>query len=233
LTLQNNIMKKILITVFTAILFAANAFAQSEIKEGHVTYTITISGNEQAAQMMNGAKMSITVKDSLTRTDMDLGMWQTKTIMNNVTKKGTMLMDVMGNKYAIALTADDIKEQEKNVPNYDVKYIDSTKIIVGHTCKKAIVTIKAKGGDKTFTIWYDPTIKAPGDIKNMYDKINGLPLEFTMEQGAGGQSLDMVFVCTVLDNKPVDASTFTIPDGYTAMSMDQFKNAMSGMGGGH
>ncbi len=225
--IQNNSMKKILLTIITATLFAVNAFAQDEFKEGHITYSITVTGNDQAAQMMNGSTMSLTVKDSMSRVDMNMSMMNTIAIMNNKSQKGTMLMNMMGNKYAISLSPQDIKDQEKNVPDYDVKYIDSTKVIAGHICKKAIIIIKQKGGDKTFTVWYDPAMKISVNNKNMYNKVNGLPLEYTMEQGP----IDMEFTCTSIDGNPVDVSVFTIPDGYQTMTMDQFKQSMGGMGG--
>jgi GLPGLI family protein len=216
-------MKNILLTLVIAT-FAIPVFAQTNW-QGHVNYTISVSGNDQAAQMMSGSTSSISVKDSMVRTDNNLGMFQTKTIINSIAKKGNLLVDVMGNKYIISLSSDDIKEINEKGPDYDVKYDDSTKLIAGQVCKKAIVTMKK---DKSqFTAWYVPDIKIPIYSKYMYSKIDGLPLVYEIEAGP----IVMHYTCTSIDNKPVDASDFTIPDGYTPMSMDQFKSAMGGMSG--
>jgi len=202
------------------------AFAQNAFKQGHIDYTIAIIGNEQAAQMMNGDTTKFTVKDSMIKTDMDLGMFKTTFITDANSKKATMLMDMMGNKYAVALSADDLKQQAASKPDYDVQYVDSTKVIAGHTCKKAIVSLKdKKSGAKSFTVWYDPTFVMPGGDQNVYAKIKGIPLQYGMSQ----KGIDMELTCVLIDNKPVDASVFTIPDGYTSMSMADFKAAMGGM----
>lgn len=227
-------MKKIVAIILITTLFALRTFAQNDmtIKQGHVNYTITVSGNPQAAQMMNGSKMSFTIKDSMFRMDMNMSMMQTIVIEDSKSQTGTLLMDMMGNKYAIAMSQQDIKDEQKKMPDYDVKYVDSTKLILGHICKKAVVTVKTKDGNKSFTVWYDPTMKMPESNKNTYSKINGLPMEYTIEQSGHGQSIDMVFECTGVDNNAVDPSVFKVPDGYQSMTMDQFKQAMSGMGGG-
>jgi len=201
-------MKKIVLTTVLLLTIAVTAFAQNTFKEGHINFTISVTGNDQMAQMMNG----------------DMSIMQTKTIMNISLKKGTMLMDMMGNKYAIALSADDIKDQEtKANSDYDVKYVDSTKVIAGHVCSKAIVTLKKD--KKELTVWYAPDIPALVGNKDMYSKIKGMPLEYEFEQGP----VELKFTCTLLDTKSVDPSIFTIPDGYTSMSMADFKAAMGGM----
>ena len=223
-------MKNLFIAI-AILLFATNSFAQTVMHEGHINYTISITGNEQVAQQMNGSTMDLSIKDSMSRVDMNMSIMQTNVITNNVAKKGTLLMNMMGNKYAISMSPQDIKDEEAQAPDYDVKYIDSTKVIAGHVCKKAIVSIKSKKDVKPFTVWYAPDITIPVNNKNMYSKINGLPLEYSMEQGAGGQTINMEFQCTLIDNKPVDPSIFTIPDGYQTMTMDQFKSAMGGLGG--
>ena len=217
-------MKKIVLTTVLLLTIAVTAFAQNTFKEGHINFTISVTGNDQMAQMMNGSTMSISIKDSLSRTDVDMSIMQTKTIMNISLKKGTMLMDMMGNKYAIALSADDIKDQEtKANSDYDVKYVDSTKVIAGHVCSKAIVTLKKD--KKELTVWYAPDIPALVCNKDMYSKIKGMSLEYEFEQGP----VELKFTCTLLDTKSVDPSIFTIPDGYTSMSMADFKAAMGGM----
>jgi GLPGLI family protein len=219
-------MKNILMSLVMATI-AMSVTAQNNW-QGHINYIISVLGNEQLAQMMNGNSMNISVKDSMSKIEMNMSMMQTNTIVNNITDKGTMFIDMMGNKYSITPSPDDIKKQAGLAASgYDVTYIDSTKVIAGHVCKKAIVTMK--NDKKLLPVWYAPDIKVkiPMLDQYMYSKVDGLSLEWEIEAGP----IDMEFTCTLLDNKPVDSSIFTIPNGYTPMSYDQFKAAMTGMGG--
>jgi len=118
-------MLKRILTYLTALLLLCSAsvvYAQTASKndstqnkqaftEGKIVYKIDVlSDNDQVKQMFENSTMTMFVKGTQTCGQMNMGPMTMSVIGDNNTKKGVMLMDMMGMKKAITMSEDDYKE---------------------------------------------------------------------------------------------------------------------------
>ena len=205
-------MKKILLAA-TIILSAKLSFAQ--IKEGTITYNVTMEGlpPEQAA-MMDGTEQKTTFKDSKSRIEFSNAFISTITVYDGA--KTTTLMDQMGQKTYFEMTSDEMKKRGEKGPKSEIEYKDETKKIAGYDCKKAIIKSKdEKGEESVMNVWYTESLpnlsqnagRSSGGMKDL----KGAPLEFDAKQGP----FFMKFSATEVSTKPVDESSFKVStEGY-------------------
>jgi len=234
-------MKKILFAVTLILLTVTTVSAQKKSKkdkkekafEGTVTYGLNFDGSNlppDAMTMLNGAEAVSYIKGDKRRTELNMAIQSTTSIMDAKAKTVVTLMDIMGQKYLIRSTADDIKKEEADMPEQTIKYTDETKDIAGYTCKKAEVTVKSKDGkEETVNVYYTTEIPT-SDLKTIYKGLNGFPMEYTVNQGP----VKMTFTAKSVSKDPVPDNKFDIPtDGsYKEVTMDEFRKSMMQMGAG-
>ena len=123
-----------------------------------------------------------------------------------------MMMDVMGRKLAVKHTEEDVKKYNgKSKGDYTVEKTGKTMEIAGYTCKHAVV--KSKDGD--FDLYYCPDLFVKdNEWNNNFDGIDGLPLQYSMEQ----QDMKMNLTAKKVTIGSVDDSKFIVPEGYEEMS---------------
>ena len=220
-------MKKIVVMATLAFLSVTNLSAQKKAAfEGTVTYSISFEGSglpPEALTMLNGAEAVSYIKGDKRRTDMNMAIQSTSSLIDEKTKEVVTLMDVMGQKYLIRLKPEDLKKEQAQDPDLSIKYVDGTKDIAGYSCKKAEITIKGKDGkEETVTIYYTEEIPT-SDIKSVYKGLKGYPMEYQITQSG----IKMTFTAKSVSKDPVPDSKFEIPkDGYKEMTMEEFQKAM-------
>lgn len=198
-----------------------------KISEGKISYTIDLAGSEMGMlekQLLQMAKLSISFKDAMMKTEFDLGMMATTIVVDGNQKSGLMLVSAMGNKTAAKMSAGDLQKQEQAKGTYTVEYSDETKEIAGYKCKKA--TLKMENG-ANLTLYYSEDIQpAKMNTDFTYSEIKGFPLEMQMDMN--GMKFNMV--ATKVDGTPLPADYFSmaIPEGYTETDMAGFGGAMGG-----
>ncbi|MDF2438006.1 MAG: hypothetical protein K0Q95_2382 [Bacteroidota bacterium] len=224
-------MKKLF---FTAVLVACStvySFAQKAVPfEGTVTYGISFEGSglpPEALTMLNGAESVTYIKGDKRRTDLNMAIQSTTSLMDTKSKQIITLMDIMGQKYMIKMNEADIKKEEAKAPETSIKYIDEKKMIAGYNCKKAEVTVKSKEGkEDVMNVYYTEEIPT-SDLKAAYKGLKGFPMEFAMNQGG----LKMTFTTKSVSKDPVPDSKFDVPtDGYKETTMEDFQKSMQQMG---
>ena len=210
----------VIIISFTAVVTQA----QTKFTEGKIVYTITMTDNdmdEQTASMMP-KEMTMSTKGDMSRIDMVTGMGNFVTLYDGKAKVATILMDMMGNKTAMKLTEEDMKQkQEKHKST--VKYLNDTKVICGYNCKKAEVTIEGQK-DKAI-VWYtkEITAKNPNSMNGGLSDIEGFPLEYNIDQ----RGMGMKMTAKSVTPGTIDDAIFKIPEGYKELTPEQMK-AMKG-----
>lgn len=177
---------------------------------------------ESMKSMFEGSKLEILANDKFCRANLTLGSFTTNsTIIDASTHEAVLLMTSMAGNIAMKLKADDLKKESAEQNNVSVTLIDSVKKIAGYDCKKAILTTD---DSMQFDMWYTTDLNI-GDLSGTplkYDKIPGVPLEFSMHKGP----MNMKCTATAIDlNTTVDSTTFdmTIPEGYKLMNLDDLK----------
>lgn len=202
--------------------FVLGSFTPAKDFTGVVVYNITYDMEDMDPQMASflPKTMKLTVKSPMSRSEVIMGMGSTISIFNSETRTGLTLMDMMGQKIAIKVTEDDVKEEMDKGGEVEVIETDETKEILGYTCKKSI--IKGEGlGDGLIVYFTDELSTGLENSDNPFFKdIKGLMLEFSMNQN----EMNMHFTAVNVDKKKVDDSEFDVPEGYEELTKEEMQS---------
>lgn len=199
-------------------------WAQSTTKDtysGKIIFDITYQDAKLDKKNMDNMPTESIVyfKDNLMKMEMSLPMGKTTFISDHATGKGTMLMDMMGNKFSVKMDKSDLEKEKKSKENTKVTFPGETKLIAGYNCKKAIVTFHTPEGDKTMDTWFTNELKIKNSFSSQIEGIDGFLMEFYTTQN--GMSMKMK--ARSLEFTSIDNSEFVIPEGYTPFDMDALK----------
>lgn len=200
--------------------------ADAQIKEGSVTYSVSIETDMQLppeyAAMMQGIESTTYFKDKKSRTDVMSAM-SNQIILNDGKGNTTVFIDAMGQKFYTKTSAKDQKNDKE--PASKITYLNEKKTIAGYECKKAEIETTAPGDSvatKT-TVWYTDKIMLPAGSEGKQKFMTGLkgfPMEFEMKSPMGKTKFSATKVSTaaVPDSK-FDVST----EGYVEKTADELK----------
>ena len=161
------------------------------------------------------------------RTEISMGMGTTIVVFNGETKSGFTLMDIMGQKYAMEMTAEELEKDIEKAPDMDVEVTGETKEIAGYNCKKAIVKSNESGAEDMEMVVYFTDELGSGmlNYNNPFFKdVQGVMMEYTMQEN----DMNMTFTAISVTKKKVGDEEFVIPEGYNKMSMSDFENMFGG-----
>ena len=231
-------MKQKLLVILCLIFFFFYMFSQKSISQGMVVMEITeiSSPDPQTASMMEMMKGSQTeinfnTQSHASKMSMMGGMVEVKTYVSNETKVFDMLMDMMGQKYWIQSTLDDLAkdEQAQKAANAKVEYNkDQKKKIMGYDCY-AMTVIMPDNAEMKVTGYVTEEIKTDANIIQGLQavKFAGFPIEYTVETPMMKLTMSAVDIKDKVDTTKLTPQT----SGYTKMTMEEFKQKMGGMGG--
>ena len=226
-------MKKFSVTfiviLISAIVFNLNAVAGGDEFSGVIVYNITYPEGDMDPQMaaMMPKTMKMKVKGAKSRTEISMGMGNTIAIFDGETKTGVTLMDIMGQKFAMKISSDEIEKELEDQPDIDINVTSETKEIAGYSCKKAIVKVK-DGKDETEMVVYFTEELGTGGINYnnnpVFKDIDGVMLEYSIDE----KDINMTFTAISVDKKKISDSEFEIPEGYKEISASELKNMFGG-----
>jgi GLPGLI family protein len=136
-----------------------------------------------------------------------------KTITISTDKEIIMLIDVMGNKSAVRK---DVSEETK--PS-KVEITSEKKNIAGYNCQKAIIS---NGADDKIIMWVTKSITGGGNWGGTFDKIEGAPMEFSMNNGGINFKMSAISV----KEEKINDNLFVIPEGYKEMTEKEIKETL-------
>ncbi len=194
-----------------------------------ITYKISYPDSKfTESQMAMFPKIfTVTVKGQKSLTELSTGMGNQREIIDYVEKTKVSLLDMMGQKYAIRQTLQEIEKENASSPKPTVKLTSETKMIAGYTCKKAIVTAVDNGTTYTYEIYYTNELGS-GSMNfdsPLYKDIDGVLMEFSMNT----KQLTMKFTVTNVEKKSVASSLFEIPPDYKMTTQEELKSKFGGM----
>ncbi|MCD4729092.1 MAG: DUF4412 domain-containing protein [Bacteroidales bacterium] len=227
---MKKILNTILFLVICLVIYSGQAKAGGEDFYGIIVYNISYGESEMEPQMMAmmPKTMKMKIKGEKSRTEISMGMGSTIVVFNGEDKTGFILMDIMGQKYAMSMTADELEEEIEDGADVDIEVTDETKEIAGYNCKKAIVKLKDKGADdgaKLIVYFTDELGSGMLNYNNsMFKDIEGVMLEYSMKEN----DMDMTFTAISVTKKKVSDDEFVIPEGYNIMTMSEFENMFGG-----
>lgn len=216
-------MKKLSLSFLLAFAILSFTHVSAQLDQCQIKYDIDVSGADMepmAKAMMQNAKMELAFKGTSSRMEMSMGMMgNTTVITNDKAKKGLMLMNMMGMKFATPMEESDMEKSKDATSDIKYEITGKTKEIVGYKCKQAIGT-DSEGN--TLEIWFSSKI-APRSFGGQFEfaDIDGFPLEMeTMNDG-----VKMKMIAKSIKTKDLSDSDFSldIPDGYTVKSMEELQ----------
>jgi hypothetical protein len=212
----------ILFLFISVCLFAGKTF------DGVITYKISYPDSKLTEAQLNMVPkmMTVSIKGSKARTEMNVGGGLVVEILDYMAKTKIALINMMGQKFAIKQTKQEIEKENAEQPKGTVNVTDETKDIAGYKCKKAIVTTDDDGVKTTFEVWFTEELggKDANFDNPVYKDVNGVMLEFTMKT----PQATMKFSATSVEKKSVSAKDFEIPSDYTLTTQEELKSKFSG-----
>jgi hypothetical protein len=225
-------MKKVIFAcsfVLFAFLFSSFHVMSGKPFEGVITYKISYPDNKNSeSQMAMFPKMlTISVKGTKARTDMQVSNMNQITIIDFTDKTKIALLNMMGQKFAIKQSASEIEKEMEKEAKPTVELLAETKVIAGYTCKKAVITLNEDGVKSTFEVFYSPELgsKMANFDNPMYRDIDGALLEFTSK--APDKTI-MKFTATSVEKKSLAAKDFEIPSDYPLTTLDELRSKFGG-----
>jgi hypothetical protein len=224
-------MKKIILKISsTFILFFLLSAALMAAKpfDGVITYKISYPDSKMTEEQLNMVPkmMTVSVKGSKARTEMNVGGGLIVEILDYMAKSKIALINMMGQKYAIKQTKAEIDKENADQPKGTVNVTGETKNICGYNCKKAIVTSDDDGVKTNFEVWFTEELggKDANFDNPLYKDINGVMLEFTLKT----PQATMKFTATSVEKKSVSAKDFEIPADYTLTTQEELRSKFGG-----
>jgi hypothetical protein len=224
-------MKKIIMKsslTFVLLFLVSAALVAGKPFDGVITYKISYPDSKYSEAQMNmfPKVMTVSVKGSKARTEMNVGGGTTVEILDYVAKTKVALINMMGQKFAIKQTREEIEKENADAPKGSINVTNETKNIAGYNCKKAIVTTDEDGVKTTFEVWFTEEIgsKDANFDNPLYKDINGVLLEFSLKT----PQIAMKFSATSVEKKTVPAKDFEIPADYTLTTQEELKSKFGG-----
>ncbi len=197
--------------------------------EGIITFKISYPDTRfTESQMAMFPKIfTITIKGGKARTDLQMSMGNQSVIIDYTNKSRVSLINMMGQKYAIKETTQEIETELAEQPKPTVEYTAETKTIAGYTCKKAIVIVEEDGQKTSYEVFFTEELESQNVNFDdpLYRDIKGVMLEFSMK---AQQEFNMKFTATAVEKKSIPAKEFEIPADYILTTKEELKSKFGG-----
>lgn len=224
-------MKKNLLTALMIVFVFSLLTLNTDAKEfkGVITYKVSYPGAELNPQMkaMLPKVMTYIISGNMARTEIELGgMGKQIEIINGNDHTTIQLFDMMGQKFYIKKSREEIEAEIEKDEKAEVQLVDETKEIAGYECKKAIITVEVDGKKNSFNIYYSPELgsKDLNFDNNLFNQIDGVLMEFEFLEGNMSMKMEAISV----KKKKIKSSAFEIPEGFKETSEDELRNNFGG-----
>lgn len=215
---------KFLLLIALAFTFAIGANAQ-KLKEGKIVYKIAyekLPAELESSKSMLPNEAIVVFNDKFSKTTTKSMAGDQIVLHDKKNEIMWALIDLMGNKVAIADTISDEKSEME--PEFEVKFVKGEKKeIAGYACKKAEITMKLQDQTMEMEAWYTGDLQVPNEM-NIDDFQEGALLEYTTNTNG----MLVRKTATSVNKEKVDAKEFELPEGYKKMTKDEFAKMMGG-----
>jgi len=215
-----------LVSIVAAIFYCAGflpetANGQKVYQEGKVVYKIEAAKGVSDPAKLNWigkTSYTLTIKGSLTRTEMKTDAGATITIHDGKLKTGAMINDYGNQKILIRMTEADLKDRDKHYEGMQVEFRDEKRTIAGYECQLALVKLK---NGTTYRVYYAPALQFQNQhYDSPFHELPGFPLEYEAEMGKDIYR----FVAQEVDFSSIPSALFDLPKtGYKEMSYSEVK----------
>lgn len=222
--------KFFILSLALSMIFNVSVFgAKKKAFTGKITYQISADAPDfpEHARAMLPKTMVMYIGENKTKTELFTQMGNQSSIedLNAKTKVG--LLDMMGQKFAISESYEDILKEKEGLPDLVMEYTDETKEIAGYMCKK-VVAKKADDGSVFATTWITEDMMVNENINfsnPIFEGLKGMMLQFDLEAGSG---LMLTFTAIEVEQKKIKDSEFEIPEGYKQVTKEELQSTFGG-----
>lgn len=202
------------------------AEAQKILSEGTIVYDITVqtgSKEPQLAYMFDGAKTTVYLKGSQSRTEMVSPLGTTTTILDAKNNTGVVLKEYGNQKLLIKMNKQDWDDVNKKYAGIVFTIENEAKNIAGYECQKALAKLK---DGSTFIVYFTKELITENkDYDYQFKTLPGLPLEYESSMG----NLKVKYTASRIAFDPVPVQRFSVPvSGFRQLSYQESKNLKSG-----
>lgn len=218
----------LLSAVFIMSGLALNA-AKKKAFTGKITFKITVEADnlpEQVMAMMPKT-MNMYIGKDKTKTELFTQMGMQSSIENLVDKTKVSLLEVMGQKYAIRDSWEDVQKEMEGLPEIEIERTGETKDIQGYTCEK-IIAKTVDGGEDYATAWVTSDMQVHENINfsnEAFSGINDMLLEFQMDTGNG---MMLTFTAIEIDEKKIKDKVFEVPEDFQEITKEELQKTLGG-----
>ncbi|MCF8364679.1 MAG: hypothetical protein K9H16_02780 [Bacteroidales bacterium] len=216
-------------SVLSLVIFMVSGISVMAAKKkaftGQITFKISIEADNipEQAKAMLPKTMIMYVGSDKTKSELFTQMGNQSSIEDLVAKSKIGLLDMMGQKYALHESYDDVLKEKEALPGLELEFTDETKEIAGFVCKK-VVAKKKDDGSVFSTAWVAEELEVHENINfsnTIFDGVKGLMLQFDIEAGNG---MFLTFTAFEIEQKKIKDSVFEVPEGYKATTMEELES---------
>jgi len=200
---------------------------KAQLFEGKILYDIELGKDlDPKAQMMMPQKSTFYIKGNKSRMEAELPMGMSNVTITDLEKKtSTVLLNFLGNKYAIE---EPVKEEtEFESKRFKISNSEETKKIAGYLCKKAqiIYIDTATGEEMNADAWFtDEIITNSRLLEQSFAQLNGTLMEFLISQ----EGLTMKLTAKEVTSQAVDDKLFSLPSDYHRTTREELMRKYGG-----
>lgn len=212
-------MQKILFSTLLLLGLSQAALSQKTLSEGSIQYDISVQTGAQdpkMADMFDGAKASLYLRGTHSRSELNSALGNTVTIYDHRDGTGVVLREFGTQKLLIKMNRDNWNDKNLKYEGITFTPTGETKLICGYPCEKADALLK----DGTrFTVFYTRQLVAENAAYDpQFSKLPGMALEYESLQGG----MKIRYTATRVSFDPVPIQKFDIPkSGYRELTYEE------------
>lgn len=180
--------------------------------EGVIKYDVSFENAglpPEAVALFKNAEVKLFISPDKQRTDINMIMQNSTSIVDLKEKTMINIMDIGGKKYLIRTDEAQLKKEKEAEPNLKINYSTETKTIAGYVCQKAEVVME-DGSEMAMNVYFTEEIPL-NELNPVYKGLKGFPLEYTMNMGG----ITIKFIANSITKEKIDKSVFDISkEGY-------------------
>lgn len=215
------------IFIISIILISVASCSKSTFR-GSIDYDVSYPGSriDYATQEALPSKMNVSANDNLVKKEMIGGELIQTQISDSETETLDILLEIMGQKYHIQKTKEEVLAALKELPEPKFEYTAETKEILGYTCHKVEAVSYDEYGEEIVSVIYF-TKDVPGFPFNFdlpYREIPGLMLVYELKVG----DINMRFEAKEIKERRrgTGKRSFKIPSGYNKTTYEELRKKL-------
>lgn len=223
-------IKQLKITLLLAFCMGYTIVAQAQkiVKEGVAIYSVEydLPAEQQAMAGMLPKEFKVAFKGNYSMFKMDMGMFATSVILNNLTNETLTLTDIpmQNKKFVVKMSKAEAEKMQGVQPgqeDYKVTQTTETKKIAGYNCTKYL--LKDQTEDTDIELWATDEIQIPASaLTSTIKGIKGVPIAFSTNAAGMKSKLTLKSI----SEEPVADINFNIPAGYELMDVEDLMSQM-------